>query len=181
VFVLSLQPQPERAYLRVHHGLPHRAVSAAHLRAVLQADDPPLHGDGHQVLRHVSGGRGQRVSTSPLLVITPPTTVNPVWATLSLTPWPRLLSAPAHPAQVRRLRLSVGGPQRGVLLGRPLRGGHRGPPALQGEAAQAAGRLQHGRHRVPGGHQGTGGEQEMERRMDGMGGLMDGWRGRGDG
>lgn len=49
----SLQPDEERAYLRVHHGLPHRALSSSCVRATLPPDDSPVHGNGHAAVRHV--------------------------------------------------------------------------------------------------------------------------------
>ena len=55
LFHLSCAPQSHQGHphLRVHGGLPRRALPAAHLRAALPANDAPLHGDGHQEVWHV--------------------------------------------------------------------------------------------------------------------------------
>lgn len=71
--VVSPQSQQESAYICVHHGLPHRALPSAHLRALLQADDSPMHGGGNQMLRHVSGRQPQRVRSGCWRRSIPPT------------------------------------------------------------------------------------------------------------
>lgn len=47
------QPDKECAYLCVHHGLPHRALSSSCLRATLPPHDSPVHGNRHPAVRHV--------------------------------------------------------------------------------------------------------------------------------
>lgn len=46
-FSPSVQSDEECAYLCVYHGLPHRALPPACLRATLPPHDSPLHGHGH--------------------------------------------------------------------------------------------------------------------------------------
>ncbi|XP_034002527.1 LON peptidase N-terminal domain and RING finger protein 2-like [Trematomus bernacchii] len=53
--------KPGSPCLRVHHGLPHHPLPAARVRAALPPHDPPLHGDGHQAVRHVHRRRAQRL------------------------------------------------------------------------------------------------------------------------
>lgn len=62
----SLQSEQERAYICVHHGLPHCALSSPYLRALLQTDDSQVHGDRNQLLWHVSRRLPQRVSMTAM-------------------------------------------------------------------------------------------------------------------